>query len=885
MKSRFYITVRNISRLLMLAGCISVFVSCNDDSLMSSADDENIKFTIRTDSYAPSAGRSCSQVQTLSTGELELVADENRKLYLSGIEEDWKVVPDNSISSRSSVFVSESPETFGVFATIISNSQPYMVNTEVRKSGDVWIPAAEYLWPGDGGLHFMNYAPYYSVAQDEGITKLPSLSETGNLNLNYKLHSDISEQEDLLWGTPTDASSSPCALTMNHALTAIRFVTGTKMTPCTVKKITVSNVMSAGNLDIENGSWSEQADVMSFEINSGVELTAESGSNYVTSDISLIPDDGCLYMLPHTLGNDAELSIEVESSGSDRIYTASLSGSEWKAGKAITYRLSASPALPDLILEVTDSAGVPLSEISTAYTGGISSFRVKSLYSDEQQADQPVDWDAVFIDADGNELAEAPDWIISFPTSGSGDAQYSMRADLPEPEFLQMSDNTRRLRQNADINTSSGHDCYNLASSTGAMTDENTANSYIINAPGHYCIPLVYGNAIKDGATNSSSYESTVRVSNNNNKITLYKFINHLGNEITDPYIYNNTGCQPDTAKLIWEGRLNIVRNVKLSDDGKYLCFDIPAASIRQSNAVVGVYDKNGDVMWSWHLWVTDLTTDGLFQEIPNPSNSSITYKMFSCSLGRIYGGDVTLFKPKNVTVRLTQKNVPEGMTPLTKEINVHQDSTEITTNDSHPFYQWGRKDPMISGLNHFYGSDHNIIDGEKIASEPFGTVFKDMIVEGIRKPAVFFTSNDIKGVNPYYENLWNINNQRASLTSTVTNVKTIYDPCPVGSKIPLGGVFLALSRYPATYDETAQQVSVVLPDGSNVIFTTMGYRTREGGEIKYGNIGSCWCAMSQSVGNANYLFVEYKYVETNGHIDTDSHSITFGFGVRPVED
>ena len=47
---------------------------------------------------------------------------------------------------------------------------------------------------------------------------------------------------------------------------------------------------------------------------------------------------------------------------------------------------------------------------------------------------------------------------------------------------------------------------YNLSNSTGAATVENTANSYVISAPGVYMFPLVYGNAIKGGVTNRSAY-------------------------------------------------------------------------------------------------------------------------------------------------------------------------------------------------------------------------------------------------------------------------------------------------------------------------------------------------------------------------------------------
>ena len=36
----------------------------------------------------------------------------------------------------------------------------------------------------------------------------------------------------------------------------------------------------------------------------------------------------------------------------------------------------------------------------------------------------------------------------------------------------------------------------------------------MISAPGYYSIPLVYGNAIKNGATNASAYKSSAPVTN-----------------------------------------------------------------------------------------------------------------------------------------------------------------------------------------------------------------------------------------------------------------------------------------------------------------------------------------------------------------------------------
>ena len=53
---------------------------------------------------------------------------------------------------------------------------------------------------------------------------------------------------------------------------------------------------------------------------------------------------------------------------------------------------------------------------------------------------------------------------------------------------------------------------YNLSNSTGAATIENTANCYVISAPGTYRIPLVYGNAIKNQAANTRLISTLIQL-------------------------------------------------------------------------------------------------------------------------------------------------------------------------------------------------------------------------------------------------------------------------------------------------------------------------------------------------------------------------------------
>ena len=171
---------------------------------------------------------------------------------------------------------------------------------------------------------------------------------------------------------------------------------------------------------------------------------------------------------------------------------------------------------------------------------------------------------------------------------------------------------------------------YNLSNKTGAAAVENTANCYVISAPGYYKIPLVYGNAIKDGANNSRAYKMTVQGNSN----TLTELRDQEGNPITDPWIEKtNNGANRliDKAWVLWSDESNLViikdNGLYRAPDGNlYIKFQVPENGIKSGNAVIAVRrsiqrfrEENRQVgrrivkvkvpytvyqtLWSWHLW------------------------------------------------------------------------------------------------------------------------------------------------------------------------------------------------------------------------------------------------------------------------------------------
>ena len=873
MKTDMLLSIRH-NLIAATLSAVAVLSSCSDDTFDAvESSGDAISFTVTEFSGNISALPSRSTVANSQI--LATCGDDS--LYLFAQVTDC--YPE--IGSRGTRVTADNITDFGVYAALTTgNRDLYMNNVEVTRTNS-WTPSTEYLWPGDGALHFNAYSPYQSAATEtEGIVSMPAVGDNGSLTLDFVTPAEAADQFDLLYSSPCEATASPCRLTFNHALTAVRFVTGEEMTPCTVSEIKISGVNSSATLDLESGEWSELSGKSEYSVQPAVTLTAVDGSEYVEVGTSLMPDGQTFFLLPQTLEDDAKISLTIEVDGKTSIFDAPLSGQSWLAGKTVTYRLSAGAASSSLRLEICDADGNVINRLNSKYTGSRLSYAVHSSYDDGSGNSVPVEWGMSFVDADGNTLASAPEWIKEYVAEGKGDDTVDLATDIITPKFLKTSKETLALQNAADINAASGYEYYNLSNSTGGAAVENTANCYLINAPGKYSLPLVYGNAVKDGGTNQSAYVSTLKDTSANERKALLTFINHLGNPISDPYIYNNSGCVPADAVLVWEEKIGLVHNVSLSEDKKSLCFEIPAGFIRQGNAEVAVRDASGTIMWSWHLWVTDFVNGSDWYTVPV---DGVDYHLYPHTMGRVNAGDITQFEEDEVIMRFTQKNVPDGLEALTVDLPIDLAGKTIETNNYYSFYQWGRKDPMISAIDQFYNGDHDEIDAEQLPEENFGSNHKEAIMQSIKRPDLFLTvESSSLNVRPYYINLWDIDDVSMKPNTVNTpNVKTVYDPCPVGAKVPVGNEFISLMNYNFTYDAATNTVNFTLPSGRQADFSLLGYRSRLGVEATSGALGCFWTAVAASSNIAEYFHV--------GQNSTDFRFTNimplYGFGLRPVKD
>lgn len=345
-----------------------------------------------------------------------------------------------------------------------------------------------------------------------------------------------------------------------------------------------------------------------------------------------------------------------------------------------------------------------------------------------------------------------------------------------------------------------------------SSSGRNTANCYVINAPGTYKIPMVYGNAIKDGSPNSGAYTYSGTSTSN---IMRPNFLNHSGSNITSPYIKNVVGTSSTyTAEVVWTEVSGLISNVGVNDDEiddsgarGFVTFTVDQDNIAQGNAIIAL-KYGGTTVWSWQIWVTDESlvpvngfmpvnlgwcatdTNPIVNKLADPRSSTVTIS---------FGDDQSY----TVDVLQSGKEEPSG--------NQYPSGTN-------PYYQWGRKDPIVSGK-----SQNN--SGRKAVNV------------AIQNPGTFYTASSsyYTWVSDYYDNLWNANTNSSKVE------KTVYDPCPAGFTVPLrSDVSNLVSPYTKVSYPSGTFCGYVM---NGLYFPAMGYYHNDGnsGISSSGTYGRYW--------------------------------------------
>lgn len=306
------------------------------------------------------------------------------------------------------------------------------------------------------------------------------------------------------------------------------------------------------------------------------------------------------------------------------------------------------------------------------------------------------------------------------------------------------------------------------------LAETGTSNCYIINSAGIYSFPPVKGNS-SESAGNVKSVKVLWESSGTDEKVSQGDLLNSV---------------RYDSGRII----------IRTHD------------ILREGNAVVAAVDDKGDILWSWHIWITDYPQE------------------------QIYANGGCVLMDRNLGAISTSPGYVGSLGLL---------------------YQWGRKDPFIGSRN-IQKSLKGQSSKSWFASWVSSGSSTGTIEYSIANPMTFITSplnvEDPIYSDPIYSRTDDINREdfnredwlfSESNDSLWTNIKTIYDPCPEGWRVPDGGkdgVWGAIMLSNTGYDSYNKGLSYTVNPNTISWYPASGYRRINDGDlIKTGVCGMYW--------------------------------------------
>ncbi len=311
----------------------------------------------------------------------------------------------------------------------------------------------------------------------------------------------------------------------------------------------------------------------------------------------------------------------------------------------------------------------------------------------------------------------------------------------------------------------------------------------------------------------------------------LYKFKAVKGNS-------NESVGSVASASLLWETFgtdttpecLDLISGFCYKDG--YIAFHT-ADTFKEGNAVIAAKDADGNILWSWHIWLTD-----------QPQ-------------GQVYYNNAGTMMDRNLG------------------------ATSATPGDVGALgllYQWGRKDPFLSGdsISSRTQAKSTITWPSAVSSNSSNGT----IAYATANPTTFIKYNS-SNFDWYYTGSSSTDNTR--WTTSESN-KSIYDPCPAGWRVPDGGSNGVWSKalgssdefigYPYDDANKGMDFSGKFGSASTIWYPASGWRYNNDGSLDdVGYYGYCWSA---SPCGYNAYALSFNY---GGRVDPSDYGLNRAYG------
>ena len=784
-----------ILRYMVIPYCIIALSSCSEFVNMES--DNNVKKQIGVPCVVSTTGidNYVTSRSTANLVETSTISDDGRVfckfttfpgIYLDS--KDYDVDSRGKAISKSDFYKSydlytylyDASNTFsGLNSSVTTSLMPTFSDEEITAS-NVW--RTNHFWPGYAKkCAFFAYAPYHPLGLNPS-----GFSSAGWPSFHYNVPESALDQNDLLvtrnevWtgGTPgIDYANidvpgdyyEPDSIRFDHACTGVRFSIGDKMAPCIIKRIELQGVLGEGDYWYEDEKWHNVSTASNFVLERDMPVRPGE-SNKVLNNT-----DDIFMMIPQTVPAGAVVAITIDD-GEEHTFKASIENHVWKKGYTVTYFLSTTKDESSYVLDLQPVGG------DVSFLGGTKNFVINSYKKTFYGSTVAVPWELEYTYKDG-------DFPVSSVQTTQTDivSQFAFKGDgsvVGENNAITVSEQVARSKPWRSQHTKTLRSSTFLGSASNPIdlsAGKQTANCYVVDAPGYYKFPLVYGNARNaDNSANTDAYGTTT-------------FVDHQGVQITSPYIYaTNSGANvPHDAGIVWQDAPSLITpsSVKLTADKHYIEFEINKNNICEGNSVLAVRDADNNIMWSWHIWVTDRDLDNPIEVVNDPSVAgALTSYVMVVPLGWC-DDEVRIFDKRTINVKVKQTE-SGGKTGSFSFDQLSADST-FTLGYNALYYQWGRKDPM-PGCVSADGVDKPLYD-YMYKWQPVKDIVP--VSKSIQFPYFFYYS----GLNKCWTTehsieFWDKGNTVLTVNNNPIH-KTIYDPCPSLYTIPASAAFTGFSK------------------------------------------------------------------------------------------
>ena len=754
-----------------------------------------------------------------------------------------------------------------------------------------------------------------SIEEYLTITNEASVSYSTAPTFTYTVPDNPDAQRDLLYGTSSAIAISTyterttgavddrtVAMTFEHILTAVRFAQGNMPVGTVVKSVTISGVKNKGTYTPGTGWGSSQSGSASYELTVNWPVTEYSPTNVY------IDGGNVLFLMPQTVPDDATLSVVLNDGASDHTLTATLTGDMWSPGYTVTYKITIGKVASNyyLVIDTGDSGSEVLTPTADATTssnkysqntsGSVESsdgasggtFTVHSFrnYLDYSSASTPTNkWYDVSWQVAGYATAKDGDYAYdntpagyisdltissnsikaggtTYTTGGSQEVAYTMAnqtAAYSGNHATTLKNNNAIVgTMNLSTHLPDGSTTTGVAmSGYSSGSVYNSANSYIVNAPGTYSFPLVYGNSYQAGVVNL----------NNGSGI----FVDHAGRAITNAYILDQvnytvstdveesaTAADATAAEVAIEtlGKTKVTTDISYNNSAS----DIEAAIVWQDvsglfltpvisgstiqftvsgtpapgNCVIAftgkkttkttrkIYNSSSEllktvtsteteagatILWTWHIWCTDEvypnsgTADPYYPQYDSSTSSKITTFYNSSGVAtstKILPVNLGWVPDADAWSYYAPRDVWIKLTQTGSDnvayVKLSKHAAQPLVTGTSTVYQWGRP-TALPMVKTVGGASRSVYNssGTDISSS-----FMIKQVSSDYVPTAI--TNPLMLMRSTDAGTWWDSSQNNLYWSTTG--KTLYDPCPPGFMLPaMADVVTAVNVASPAYD------------------------------------------------------------------------------------